>query len=521
MLKFLLAVCALAAISCFPPGVVRVDVCVYGGSSAGVMAAAAAAREGKRVILLEPSQHLGGMSSSGLGMTDIGNKHVIGGMAREFYRRVGSVYGEKEAWEFEPHVAEQTFNRIADEAGVIVVFGARLDQVNKDHNEIRYANFATQTGQMQVEAKIFIDCTYEGDLMAAAGVSYTIGRESSEKYFEDLNGIRQDSLKHQFDVRVDPYVRPGDKSSGLIPLLQNEALGKPGGADGRVQAYNYRLCLTRNPQNRIEIEPPEDYDPYVYELLARYIKAVPEKLTLRDLLQIDPVPNRKTDVNNKGPISTDFLGESWGYAEASIEERREIAKRHENYIRGFFHFLRTDQRIPARIRKEAAEWGLCKDEFTDNGGWPYYIYVREARRMVGRYVVTQTDIANTYVSPESIGMGAFQMDSHHCRRIVVNGRVVNEGDVQVRSNKPYPISYSAITPTEEECTNLLVPVCLSASHIAFCSIRMEPVFMILGQSAGLAACEAIDAGASVQRINVSSLQTRLAAAGQILTLHER
>jgi hypothetical protein len=490
------------------------DVCVYGGTSAGVIAAVEAMRSGKTAILLEPGKHLGGLSSGGLGFTDIGNKDAIGGLSRDFYRRLGKRYGKDEAWTFEPHVAEETFRELVEEASVRVLFGERLQGVALEGNRIR--ELRTEGGSA-FRARVFIDATYEGDLLAAARVSYTIGREANAKYGETLNGIRAETPLHQFQVAVDPHVKPGDPASGILPLIQ-PADGLPGEGDRRVQAYNFRLCLTQDPANQRPFEPPAGYDPARYEVLARYLEALVasgREPRLGEFLSIKHLPNRKTDMNNNGPFSTDHLGASWGYPEASAAERSRIIKEHEDYTRGFLHFLATSPRTPAALRVETASWGLAKDEFSDTGGWPYQIYVREARRMVSDYVMTEHDCRGTRAAPDPVGLGAYNMDSHNCRRIVRDGRVENEGDVQVRVS-PYPISYRSIVPRTGECENLLVPVCLSASHIAFGSIRMEPVFMILGQSAAAAASIAIDDGVAVQGVSYAKLGPRLLERKQVL-----
>lgn len=514
----------------------RVDVCVYGGTSAGVIAAVSAKKEGKSVVLIEPGRHLGGMSSGGLGFTDFGNKAVIGGLSLDFYRRVGKHYGKNEAaWTFEPHVAEKVFREFVAENRIDVIHEHRLKLAEKDGKRLARVTFEHAPPQptgapspralpdsplLAVEAKMFLDCTYEGDLLAAAGVSYTVGRESSAQYGEPLNGIRAHTPKHQFLGPVDPYVKPGDPSSGLLPLIQKGDGGKPGAGDRSVQAYNFRLCLTRKPDNRIAITAPKDYDPKRYELLARHVEPLVKLNKLPrlsgHLLKFDMVTPEKTDINNDGAVSTDYIGMNYDYPDGDYATRGRIWNDHLNYIQGLLHFLATSPRVPEHIRAEMNSWGLCKDEFQDTGGWPHQMYVREARRMVGPYVITQADCEHRRVADDSIGMGAYNMDSHNCQRVVQNGVVRNEGDVQVRPSGPYPVSYRALTPKKEECENLLVPVCISSSHIAYGSARMEPVFMVLGQSAALAACQAIDKQTAVQDVNYAALREKLLAAGQVL-----
>lgn len=496
--------------------VIETEICVFGGSSAGVVAAVQAARMGKKVVLTEFGRHVGGMTSGGLSQTDIGNKGAIGGVSREFYQRMGKHYGTNEVWKLEPSVAESVFNQMLAEARVLVYFDQRLKSVKKKKDRITEIKME---GGNVFRAAEFIDCTYEGDLMAKAGVSYTVGREANSQYGETLNGIREKTPKHQFTVNVDPYVKPGDPKSGLLPFIQKEALGTPGAGDRSVQAYNFRLCITQNPTNRMVIQPPAEYRESGYELLARYIEALVaagKTPTLAQFMHIQPMPNGKTDVNNNGGFSTDFIGRNYDYGDGSYRRRFEIWKAHEDYTRGLIHFLATSKRVPETMRTEMQSWGLCRDEFADTGGWPHQLYIREARRMVSDVVITEKHCRAKEIVSDSVGLAAYNMDSHNCRRIVRDGHVENEGDVQVAPSKPYPISFHSIVPKQKECENLSVPVCLSASHIAYGSIRMEPVFMVLGQSAATIAAAAIDEKSAVQQINYRQLRDRLLKDGQIL-----
>jgi hypothetical protein len=496
---------------------VQSDVCVFGATSAGVAAAVQVTREGRKVVLTAFDRHIGGMTSGGLGETDIGNKGAIGGLAHEFYQRVGRHYGTNETWRFEPGVAEGVFHEMLDEAGVTVYYGQRLSSVRASGTRLESM---TMEGGTVFQARIFIDASYEGDLMAKAGVSCFVGREANTVYHETLDGIRDATPKHQFTVAVDPYVRAGEPSSGLLPLIQNEPAGVAGEGDKSVQAYNFRLCLTQIASNQIPIEAPPHYDPSRYELLARYIEALTasnRQVHPGDFMHIQPMPHGKTDINNDGGFSTDFIGGNYSYPEGSYSERERIWKAHEDYTRGFLHFLGTSPRLPPNLRAEMQSWGLCKDEFTDTGGWPHQLYIREARRMVSDYVMTENNCRHSLEISDPVGLAAYTMDSHNCRRIVRNGRVENEGDVQVGGFPPYQISYRSIVPRENECENLLVPVCLSASHIAYGSIRMEPVFMVLGQSSGIAAGVALEEKVPVQRINYEQLHRRLVAAKQVLS----
>jgi hypothetical protein len=504
------------------------DIVVYGGTSAGVAAAVQAKKMGRSVVLIEPGRHLGGLTSGGLGATDAGNHAVIGGLSREFYQRIKKHYDQDCAWKweakkttkqdalwhFEPHVAEQIFRDMLREAGVEVVFGERLDLKNGVKKDgARITAIVMESGKT-FSGQMFIDATYEGDVLAKAGVSYTVGREANAQYGETLNGVQVARAKsHQFMRPVDPYRKPGDPTSRLLPGVQAGGPGEDGTADKCVQAYNFRMCLTDAPENRAPFPKPEGYDPLRYELLLRYL--IPE---WNDALAGSArMPNRKTDTNNRGGFSTDNIGMNYDYPEGDYATRERIIKEHETYQKGLMWFVSNDPRVPATVRARMEKWGLAKDEFTDNGNWPHQIYVREARRMVGGYVHTEQDCRRTRVTPESVGMGSYTMDSHNCQRYVdASGHVRTEGDVQVKAGGPYMISYHSLVPKAGECSNLIVPVCVSASHIAYGSIRMEPVFMILGQSAATAACLALEDRVPVQNVAYEKLRVRLLADGQVL-----
>ena len=495
---------------------VTVDVCVYGGSSAGVMAAYTARKMGKSVLLIEPGRHLGGLTTGGLGYTDIGNKYAISGIARDYYRRIGNHYGKFEQWIFEPHVAEALFKEYINRANVDVLYQYRLASVKKQNGLIQGITLEPSSttlggGNRTVNAKMFLDCTYEGDLMAKAGVSYTVGREDNKTYNETYNGV-QLLNKHQFVDGVDPYKTPGNPGSGLLWGISPAVL-QPGGSGSKlVQAYNFRICLSSDPANMIPITRPAGYDSTRYELLLRAIEKNP-KLAFNTILKPDQMPNKKTDINNNGPFSTDMIGENADYPEGTYERRAEIQREHELYNKGLLYFIGHDPRMRADIRAEMRKYGYPKDEYTDSGNWSTQMYVREARRLVGEYVMTQANCQGREVVKDGVGMAAYTMDSHNAQRLVVekNGvkMVKNEGDVQVGGFPPYPISYRCLIPKASECKNLLVPVCLSASHIAYGSIRMEPVFMVLAQSSAVAACFAIDAKTSVQGVDVQKVQRKL------------
>ena len=507
--------CATAALmlllsACSSPEA-EYDVCVYGGTSAGVIAAYAVAKQGKKVLLVEPGQRLGGMSSGGLGQTDIGNKQVVKGLALDFYRRVGATYGRLESWIFEPSVAENIFKDYIARGNVEVLYGHRIVDAEKQGASITAINVESVVNTAQtknISAKVFIDCTYEGDLMARAGVTYVVGREDNKVYGEDHNGVQMQHL-HQFVDNVDPYVEKGNPASGLLWGISDAALAPTGSGDNMVQAYNYRICLTSDKDNMLPIEKPANYDPARYELLLRIIEAQ-KNYDLNGYFIISPMPNNKTDINNRGAFSTDMIGMNHDYPEASYERRAEIIQAHKDYTLGLLWFMGNDERVPKQLRDQMLALGLPKDEYVEYGHWTPQLYIREARRMVGEYVATQANCDNIAKVDDGVGMAAYTMDSHNCQRVVIvkdgKAMVKNEGNVEIYGGLPYDVSYRCLTPKREECDNLLVPVCLSASHIAYGSIRMEPVFMLLGQSAAKAACLAIDGGVKVQEVDVKEIQ---------------
>jgi hypothetical protein len=514
------------------------DVVVYGGTPAGIVAAIQAKQDGKTAILIEPSNHLGGLTTGGLGATDIGNKAAIGGMARDFYRRIWRHYRDDASWvhetrdaynarnprfnpaddtmwTFEPRVASKIFREMLAQAGIAPILSERLDRtagVNKDGPRITSINM--ESGRT-FTARVFIDATYEGDLMAAASVSYHVGREGNDVYGETLNGVQPklNVKNHRFTHAVDPYVKAGDPTSGLLWGIQAKSLPTEGSGDRAVQAYCFRLCTTDVAENRAPWPKPADYDESRYELLLRNFEAGDGRVPWHPVW----MPNHKTDTNNNHAFSTDYIGGNYEYPEADYETREKMVADHRSYQQGLLWTLANHPRVPEKVRKEFQRLGLAKDEFVDNGNWPTQLYVREARRMIGPYVMTEHNCRGTRVAEDSIGLGAYGMDSHNCQRYITReGHVQNEGDVQVHGFKPYPISYRAITPNVDDCDNLLVPVCISSSHIAYGSVRMEPVFMILGQSAATAAVLAIDDDVAVQDVKYDELAARLRAAGQVL-----
>jgi hypothetical protein len=517
------------------------DLVIYGPTSAGIAAAVQATRMNLSVIVVGPDKHLGGLSAGGLGWTDSGNKAVIGGVALEFYKRVYDVYDSPEAWRwqdraaygnrgqgtpamdgkgramwvFEPHVAERVFEGMVRDAGITVHRDEWLDRSGGGvaMQDGRIASITMLSGKVYT-GRMFIDATYEGDLMAAAGVRYAVGREANSTYGETLNGVQiANARSHQFKNDVSGYKVPGDPSSGLLPRVHDGDPGEQGAGDHRVQAYNFRMCLTRVEENRVPFPKPPGYDPAQYEVLLRDLLAGSRHITGK----FDMLPNLKTDTNNHGSFSTDNIGMNYDYPDASYERRREIIAEHRAYQQGYCYFLANDSRVPEDVRAWYGAWGLAKDEFLDNGHWPHQIYVREARRMVGDLVVTENHLRRKVPTKRSIGMGSYTMDSHNTQRYVdARGFVRNEGDVQVDPGGPYPIDYGAILPRKDECANLLVVCAVSSSHIAYGSIRMEPVFMILGQSATTAAAQALDAGVAVQDVSYDALAARLVADGQVL-----
>ncbi len=497
------------------------DIVVYGGTAGGTIAAIAAANEGARVVLIEPGRHIGGMVSGGLGRTDHAKKSVIGGMSLEFYERLGDHYGEDITWYPEPHVAEIVLRDWLIEAGVEVLFERRIDTIEMKGKRI--ASITTLNGD-RFEGRLFIDASYEGDLLPRAGITYTWGREGKDAYGESLAGRRSFSPKHQFVAPVSPY----DSNGELSPLVYAGNDGEVGQADRKVQAYNFRLCMTKDKENQVPWPKPEGYDPTRWELLGRYLKAVPE-LTVDKLMHPALVlPNGKTDTNNNGAISTDYIGGSWDYPEADYERRAEIWDDHKRYVQGFCYFLAHDSSVPEAIRAEMNEWGLAKDEFVDTDNWPHQLYIREARRMTGAYVMHQADLQIDRIKVDSIGMGSYNSDSHNVQRIANTAgsgwpesieAVINEGDMQV-GVRPYEIAYRALTPKRTECENLFVPVCFSASHVAYSSMRMEPQYMIMGQAAGVAGAMAIRDDVPVQAIDVEALQTRLRELNAVLSMRD-
>lgn len=519
------------------------DVIVYGGNASAIIAAVQVKKMGHSVIVVSPDKHLGGLTSGGLGFSDTGNKEVIGGLSREFYQRIYQHYQKEEnwlwekksqfgnkgqgtvamdganktMWIFEPHAAEQVMEDLVKEYQIQVL---REEFLDRSRQGIRLKDAKIQEittlSKKRFVGKMFIDASYEGDLMALAGVKYHVGREANSVYGEKWNGVQVGVFQHghYFKSKISPYKVANDPSSGLLPEVSMEKPGPNGSGDHKIQAYCFRMCLSNHPDNRIAFPKPEGYNPDRYTLYARVF----ESGWRETFDKFDAIPNRKTDTNNHGPFSTDFIGKNYDYPEATYARRKAIIKEHELYQKGLMYFLQNDPRVPSEVQERMKTWGLAKDEFKDNGGWPHQLYVREARRMLGKYVMKEADALGKTMIEEPIGMGSYSLDSHNAQRFVTaDGYVQNEGDIGVHPDKPYSISYGSIVPKEQECQNLLVPVCLSSSHIAYGSIRMEPVFMILGQSAATAAVLAIQQKTSTQQVPYSLLKERLLKDGQVVS----
>jgi len=490
------------------------------------MASIEAAHLGRTVVLLEPGQHVGGMSSSGLGATDLYSMNALGGLVQTFFQTVKSIYTADEVplpdgfaagTDYAPHIAEQAFDQMlgAQSSNITVVFGAGLSSISQTGTVI---NNVTTTNGVTYAAKEFIDASYEGDLMAAAHVSYTVGREALTQYWEPYAGVEVPKLMGE---AIDPYVTPGDPSSGLIPHVMPDTLGAPGSADQSVMAYNYRLCLSTDPANQIPFTAPAGYSPAEFEVVARLIEAYENKgenISLGTIVTQYQLPQDKIDANATFYVSTDDVGASTGYPNASPSDRQQIAAAHKEYMQGLLYFLMTDPRIPSSIQADVRALGLCKDEFTDNGGWPRQLYIREGRRMIGAYVMTQNDaqLKTSILDPIGLG-GYFLFDSHYCNRSARNGTVYMEGTAHPLGNHPYPIPYRILTPQESQATNLLVTVAVSASHVAYDGLRVEVTYMIMGQAAGAAASLAMDENTGVESVNYSQLKAQLLTDGQILT----
>lgn len=524
-LKRLACSFSVALLCTLPCSAQSADLIVYGATASGVMSAYSAAKEGLHVILLEPRNHVGGMVTGGLSATDLGQFKVIGGYARDFYVQAAAHYGvtnldQAANWRSEPHVDEEIFRKMLADAHVDLRFHERLKEhggVQLQGRQIR--SISTMDGR-QWTAKIFADCSYEGDLMAEAGVKYTYGRESSDQYGESLAGVRDKTTGHQFSWPLSAY----DDHNRLLREINPGPLALAGSGDKLVQAYNFRLILTKDPSDQVPFSRPKGYDPARFALLRRYLAEFEKNRgrvpNLHDVTNPVPIPNNKADFNNNGPVSTDYIGHSWTFPDASSAEKQAIWDDHLLYTQSFFYFLATDPSVPATLRQEVHQWGLPKDEFADTDHWPDQLYIRESRRMIGAYVMRQDDLQTQRTKPDSIGMGSYNSDSHNIERVATpDGHVTNEGDVEVPV-KPYEIPYRVLLPSEPALQNLLVPVCLSATHVAYSSLRMEPQYMIMGQAAGVAASLAIHKSVSVEDVPIEALQANLRAHHAVLHIED-
>jgi hypothetical protein len=499
------------------------DLVVYGGTASGVVTAYSAAKEGLHVVLLEPRAHLGGMVTGGLSATDLGQFQIIGGYARDFYLRATAHYGthaleKHEDWLSEPHVGEEIFSAMLNEAGVEVHFHENLAEQGAVVMASKHVTSIKTADGRVWKARVFADCSYEGSVMFQSGVTYTIGREGIAKYGEDLAGVRAKTPAHQFLWPLNAY----DDQHRLLPEISPGPLDTPGSGDKKVQAYNFRMILTHDPANQVPYPKPTNYDPARFALLRRYLTEFEKNMgrapNFHDVTNPVEIPNHKADFNNNGPVSTDYIGHSWGYPDGSYAVKQKIWNDTAEYTQAFFYFLAHDPSVPPSLQKEVNEWGLSRDEFVDNGYFPNQLYIREGRRMVGVYVMRQADLQTTRTKPDSIGMGSYQSDSHNIQRIArEDGTATNEGDVQV-AVQPYEIPFRVMLPQKDQVDNLLVPVCLSASHVAYSSVRMEPQYMIIGQAAGVVASLAIQKGVAVQDISVPILQKKLHERKAVLNL---
>ncbi|MBL8230545.1 MAG: FAD-dependent oxidoreductase [Bryobacterales bacterium] len=501
------------------------DVIVYGGTAAGVAAAVQTARMGRSVILVAPEKHIGGITVEGLGSADINNHWfrndlAVGGLAAEFYARLGRKYGKNgPVYRYESHVAESVFADMLREAKVTVVGESRLREPLA--SSVRWGEgralraIIVESGQ-EYAGRMFLDCTLEGDLLKAAGVDTTFGRESNHLYGETKNGIRAETTHAQFKVRVDPYRTPGDAKSGLIPTIQDEPLGTPGEGDHNIQAFCFRLCLTRNPANRIPFRKPANFDRSLYEIYFRYVRAGGKLWT-----PIATLPNGKTDLGSWHDLSANLYGMNREWPDGSYATRERIYDEHRTFTQGLLWLLANDPEMPEDLRAEWQKWGLCGDEFTDNEGWPRRLYVRDGRRMVSGYVITEHHTQRTNPLPvaDPVAVAYWPTDTHSVRRIVRDGAAYNEGFVFDDGNwGPFGIAYRALLPKRSQAANLLTPTCPSSSHVAYGAIRLEQTFLSLGQAAATASVLALERNTALHDLEYNVLRKRLVDDGQIVSV---
>ncbi|MCB0344927.1 MAG: FAD-dependent oxidoreductase [Bdellovibrionales bacterium] len=487
------------------------DVVIYAATPAGIAAGAAAAREGLSVIIIDQDQHIGGMMSSGLGASDRCDHGLIGGISKSVFNRIGRHYGMALTWHFEPHVAENVFEQIIKESGITVIRQEVLSDVKKEGNVVK--SITTDSGDV-FQAKVFLDASYEGDLYAAAGVSYAVGREPGSQYSEQFAGVQPYVANRQFPIAVPAK----DKSGRIYHRVNPKRPAEFGSGDKKIMAYNYRLCMTKERENFVPISKPKNYRAEDFELFLAFLQRRPHTL-LKELFHFFPLKNKKFDVNNRIAFSTDFVGANWDYPEANADERSKIAWAHRDYTQGLFYFLGNDERVPPLLRKNTALIGLCKDEFADNDNWPYELYVREARRMVGEYVLTEKDLLHEASKPDSVARASCPLESHHVDiHMDENGNAMFEGWVG-KKVKTYEIPYRSLLPKRSEAANLLVPVAISASHVAYSSLRMEPTYMMLGEGAGIAAALSLKHNVALHDLDYQLLLKKLNEAK--LIVHSR
>lgn len=506
---------ALALAGALPAADAReADVVVYGGVPCGIAAAITAAREGVKVRLIEPTRHVGGLSTSGINTAESEHmlKWTIGGFADEFYRRLGDHYGTGQPeYFFESSVAEKVYLEMLKEAKVEVQYGAAVETVTKTGTKI---TSVTLTDGTKLTAKVFVDASYEGDLMARAGVKYAVGRESKAEFGEEAAGIRFDKVPRQ--------ARTVDAEGRLLPGISAWAKDlKEGDAHPAPMNYNFRLTVAKDPKLQVPIPAPKHYDAARYSLLGGWLlnqTAQKKPVKLADILDLYGRRNGKFELNNKQSaiISLGHFGGQFEWSDASHAERARIYADHLDYTLGLLHFLAQDEAVPANVQAEMKALGLHKDEFADNGHLPYQLYVREARRMRGVYVMKQADVQTDLRKPDSIGMSSHFIDSHHVQRVALSeDEFVNEGRIW-RMGYANQIPYRALTPQPAECSNMLVPGAASYTHVAFCTLRLESVWMITGHAAGIAAAMAVQDGSDVQAVKVSALQDKLRAQKQVV-----
>jgi ribulose 1,5-bisphosphate synthetase/thiazole synthase len=526
---YLLTACALlnACNNEVNQNVLTTDICILGGSEAGFTAAIQASRLGKKVVLIEPTGHPGGMVVEGLGKDmRFGNARVIGGIAREFYEKVEAHYGLKAEFEnpkwyskYEPSIAEAVIEQmLEEEKNITIIRNTRIKEQNGVEKKGNRIEKVILENGSEIKAKVFVDASIEGHLLHFAGITTETIREGNEKYGEKLNGVQEVNTFKQFTVDVDPYIIEGDSTSGLISTIQAGELGNHGDPSHYIQGFCFRMCLTKDEQNKLPINKPEDYVSERYEIYRRHLKEGGQLFR--------PEANRhngKTDIGSWHDLSANLYGENWEYPQGDYEKQDSIIQYHRSFTLGLLWFLQNDESVDSLTRANWEGWGLPKDEFTDNGNWPRRLYIRSGRRMVSEYVITEhnVDIKVKDTVSDPIAIAWWPPDVHHARRIVKDGKAYNEGFTHVENDgtwKPFKISFQATVPKKDECSNVLTPTCLSSSYVGYGSIRIVPTFMIMGQSVGAAATIAVNENLDVQDIPFPELEKVLLSQNQLLAL---